>query len=158
MDSFELKNIVDLIMQDESIDLTALAKKANGDRSYLSKLVNSKKKLKVGPKIEAKIKKAFPGYFPENNTNNITKIDDQAMQILNLLAKAYDKQAETINIQTGILEGIKKEMARELTQARIESNLQKVFGGLETIGDRQGHAIKQILLDLDELKRRRNDP
>lgn len=65
---------------------------------------------------------------------------------------------EVTKAQTAILGDIRNEMARRDSQARMETNLQRVFGGLETIGERQDHAIKQILADLAEIKGNTGDP
>ena len=40
----------------------------------------------------------------------------------------------------------------------LESSLQEALAVVETISDRQEPAIRKILADLDELKRRKNDP
>lgn len=62
------------------------------------------------------------------------------------------------NAQTAILGDIRSKMALESTQGRMETNLNRVFGGVETIGERQDHAIKKILADLSEIKGKISGP
>lgn len=73
------------------------------------------------------------------------------MQILSVLAEAFKAQAE-------IMKSIESKMAQEKTQARMEINLNKVFGALEAIGDRQDDATKKILSDLAQIKGKKNGP
>lgn len=147
MNSFVFRDIINSILDTEHIDLTTLASKAGADRSYLSKVKNSTKERDIGPAVIGKVKRAFPHYFEENNKNNATKGSNEPtpMQILAILAEAFKAQTE-------IVKSIEKNMARQESQARMETNLNRVFGGLETVGERQGHAIKQILGDLAEIK------
>lgn len=73
-------------------------------------------------------------------------------QVMSILTMAFKDQAEAFKAHARTMENIEKNMARAESQARVESNLQRVFGGVETIGDQQGHALKQILADLVEIK------
>lgn len=73
------------------------------------------------------------------------------MQILAVLADAFRAQAE-------MMRDIRNEMARADTQARMETNLNRVFGGLEAVGEIQDHAIKKILSDLAEIKAKIGGP
>jgi transcriptional regulator with XRE-family HTH domain len=82
---------------------------------------------------------------------------DQAKAIADQ-AEGFRAQAEAFRAQTELIKEIRKEMARQDSQARIESNLNEVLTGVETIADRQGDAIKQILSDLSIIKLNRNGP
>lgn len=73
-------------------------------------------------------------------------------QIMTVLARAIDKYAGAYEVQADLLKDIRSEMARADAQARMEANLNRVFGGLETVGERQDHAIKKILSELTEIK------
>lgn len=102
--------------------------------------------------------------LPNSNSSDTQK-EPTAMQILavltntiNLQTEAYREHAAALKVQAELMESIKKDMARQESQARIEANLNRVFGGLETIGEIQEHAIKKILSDLAEIKANRNGP
>ena len=72
------------------------------------------------------------------------KLEPTPMQILSVLADAFKAQAD-------LMKSMESKMA-------LESSLQEVLAGVETIADRQGFAIQKILDDLAELKRRKNGP
>lgn len=80
------------------------------------------------------------------------------MQILATLAEAFKDQARAFAAQADVLKSIENKMAQENTQARIDTNLKKVFAGIETIGEIQGQAIKKILADLAEIKGGKKGP
>lgn len=79
-------------------------------------------------------------------------------QILTLLARAFDKQAETIAIQAKWLESIENNMARQDSQAilsnkvdatdsrtsTMESNLIRVLAGVEVLSQDQERTMKAI--------------
>lgn len=123
MDSLELKEIINEIMEAENLDLTGIAGKARADRSYLSKLINSPEPLKVGPRIKTKMQRAFPSYFSENNKNNRRPIQTYEKEYIQLL-----KDDRTL------LAGI------------IEANLKLVLETLRTVAVRQ-EADEEVILE-----------
>jgi transcriptional regulator with XRE-family HTH domain len=101
--------------------------------------------------IESEVLLEFYGVSSEqkatNSDQNSPDIDTgepTSKQILMVLAEAFRSQ-------TGIIKSMESKMA-------LETSLQEVLAGVETIVDRQGPAIQKILGDLDELKRRKNGP
>lgn len=139
MNSFAFRDIINGILDAERIDLTALALKANADRSYISKVINSKKKLEVGAKVIGKISRAFPEYFKKNNENNMPVSDGEPtpMQIFHLLAKTLDSHGR-------ILDRIENKMAKEDTLARMEISLTRTLAGALTVSKGQVDAMKEI--------------
>jgi hypothetical protein len=93
-------------------------------------------------------------------TNREKDLDSKTTQnILFILAETVKDQAATRREQMElmkthgrILESIESKMAREITLADVALNLQRVFGGVETMGERQEAAIKTILSDLNKIK------
>lgn len=87
----------------------------------------------------------FRDHFGLADGSEINEPDPTPMQILAVMAEAFKAHART-------MENIEKNMARADSQARVEVNLQRVFGGVEAIGEQQDHALKKILEDLAEIK------
>jgi hypothetical protein len=72
-----------------------------------------------------------------------------------------EREPTMMEILAGLTEGFKaiaSTMRSMESKMALESSLQEVLAGVETISDRQGPAIQKILADLDELKRRKSDP
>lgn len=100
----------------------------------------------------------------------LTEAEPSPMQILDRLSIAYKDQAKALADQaagfraqaegfrtlTETVNQMRNEMARANAQADLQTNLQRVFGGVETIGDRQEQYIKKILADLAEIKKKQN--
>lgn len=147
MNSFVFRDIINRILDTEHIDLTTLALKANANRSYLSKVKNSVDELEIGPTILRKVKRAFPSYFDGNNENNIAEENNEPtpMQIFHLLAKTLESHGR-------ILDRIDEKVAREDTQARIETNSIEILAGVRSLSIRQKRAIAENKHDLAELK------
>ncbi|HSW70854.1 MAG TPA: hypothetical protein VLH77_02620 [Gammaproteobacteria bacterium] len=96
--------------------------------------------------------------LPEQTVGKLAQaLADQA-EANKIQAAANDKYADGFRALAIILERMESKMARQESQAIIEANLQEVLAGVETIADRQGDAIKQILSDLSELKEKKNAP
>lgn len=157
MNSFDFGDIVKRILADERIDLAELARKSDANRSYLSKVVNSKKELTIGVKVLGKVKRSFPGYFPLNNESDANGVhvanalligkteEPSAMQIFHLLAKTLESHGR-------ILDRIDEKMARADAQARIETNSIEILAGVRSLSIRQKRAIAENKKDLSELK------
>lgn len=184
MDSFELKEIVNNLLDKENIDLTGFAAKVKADRSYLSKLVNSTKRLMVGPKILEKLLKAYPSYFDKNNTNNalprpLNKDEPTAMQILSVLTNTINNQTEAyrehtaaLKVQAELMAAIRNEMAQELTQAKIaekvkaledktkeiDTNLIRTLAGVEKISLDQDDDRKEMRTHFQKLQVGKTSP
>lgn len=146
MNSFDFRNIVNEIMDKEKMDLVTVAAKANADRSYLSKLINSKEPLTVGPKVIGKIERAFPNYFDGNDANNIRKerAEPTPMQILAVLAEAFRTQAE-------ILRSIESKMARADALATVDTNLIRTLAVVESARIVQDRSQIELLDHLRKL-------
>lgn len=73
MNNQELKEIIEQIKIGEAIKITAIAKKAEVNRSYLSSLINNEETIDVEPPFIGKIAKAFPAYFDKQQkpTNDL---------------------------------------------------------------------------------------
>jgi|GEM_PF-4517342 len=123
MDIAEFKEIFNRIMESERMDVTAIAKKAKADRSYLSKLINSNESKRVGPRIMTKMQRAFPKYFEENNKNN------------GHIHHTYEKEyIQLLKEDRALLAGI------------IDLNLKLVLQTLRTVAVRQ-EADEEIILE-----------
>lgn len=82
MTNWVLKNIIELIQKGEGIDLTEIAAKAEINRSYLSKFINSKKEKPVTDSYVGKISKHFPTYFKQHKTTGkFEKSEDLAASL-----------------------------------------------------------------------------
>lgn len=115
--------------------------------STLSNILARRQNIKptAWRQFQEKFLKTPVGGSSEISKEALKEGEPTPMQILAILAEAFKAQTE-------IVKSIEKNMARQESQARMETNLNRVFGGLETVGDRQGHAIKQILGELAEIK------
>lgn len=151
MNSFDLRDIVNDIMEKEEIDLTTLASTAKANRSYLSKLVNSVEEMKVGPKVKAKIHKAFPAYFPENNTNNARPVQKYEKDYIQLLKDDRTLLAEVIKINLKlVLETLRTVAVRQEADeevilhslARLEGKPEKQL--FQDAGKRKGQIEKRF--------------
>jgi uncharacterized protein YicC (UPF0701 family) len=129
----------------------------------------------VSGKIIESITKAYPSLNTAwilHGTGNMTNDKTQEAQSSHVdpsidnLAKALADQAQASKMQAAanvkyaegfatlatIMERIEKNMARREDQATLAASLNEVLAGVETIADRQGDAIKQILADLSIIK------
>lgn len=81
-----------------------------------------------------------------------SKEDDlSSVQIVSILARAFDKQADafqsqaaTIKIQAELMKAIEKNMAREQTQATMSSNLDRVLTGVEVLSQDSEFVMKTL--------------
>lgn len=184
MDSFELRDIVNVILEKEKLDLSGFATKAKIDRSYLSKVVNSKVRKAIGPKVQAKLRKSFPKDFLSNNENNTaahpaaqqnTQEDNKIMVILDRLsiafvdqakaiadqAEGFKAQAEAFRTQAEMMKDIRKEMARADAQtiikdtvSRIDTNLIETLAGVEFVSKMR---LQQVLDAIEQVRERKED-
>lgn len=177
MDSFELRDIVNGILDNKLLDLTGIAKKAGVNRSYLSKVINSKERKIIGSVVKGKIERAFPQFFPKDNENNNTEkvvtqkaaailSSEEILSVLTLAiqdqAKARADQTEILKIHAKWLERIDGKMAQESTQAslvetikKIDANLTETLTGVEFVSGRQ---LQKILAALAEIRAQRKAP
>lgn len=89
-------------------------------------------------------------YLPETQAPEIRSIQNGSpdpLVMLERLSKAHEDYAIGFKALATVVERIERTMA-------LESSLQEVLTGVETISDRQGPAIQKILEGLDELRRR----
>ncbi len=77
MDSLKLKNIIQKIQTAEGVNLSAIAKKAEVNRSYLSTLINSEEPQDATDSLIGKLTKAYPAYF-----NGQQKPTDEIKEVL----------------------------------------------------------------------------
>ncbi len=95
MNNRELQKIIEEIQKGEAIKITAIAAKAKVNRSYLSSLINDKEIQEVEIPFLGKIKKAYPGYFgDQQKTTDDSKIDQ-------ILANLNDIREYAIALITG---------------------------------------------------------
>jgi hypothetical protein len=82
MDSFELKKIVDTIIEKEDTDLKAIAIAIGRSRSNLSTLLNSKGRKEVSQKMLNTFKLHYPAYFVIQETeHNKTRANRTGAQV-----------------------------------------------------------------------------
>jgi hypothetical protein len=145
MESVEFAKVIKRIMDRESIDLKTLAKIAKADRSYISKVINSKVPLSVGPTVSGKIARAFPAYWPKNNTNNTDPERFTADQLFHMYMKAMERQDGLMNAQTTILKSIEDKMAKETTLAALEANyLKRTLAAALVVAKGQEDGMKEL--------------
>lgn len=70
MTNRDLHIILQKIEKQENLNLSELSKKADVDRSYLSKVINMKMEKKIGVRVLNKLKSTYPSYFTENNKSH----------------------------------------------------------------------------------------
>lgn len=148
-----------------------IVKKTGYSKSVVSDYLNPESGKEPSENFIRKFSEQFGIEFddiwlgPAPRTKAPDNSEPSPMQILDRLSKAFIDQAEGFKAQAHafalhveLMKEIRNEMARGDTQARMETNLNRVFGGLETVGERQDHAIKRILADLAEIKGKINGP
>lgn len=134
-------------MVDERIDLKQLAARASVNRSYLSKVINSKDEKSIGPAVARKLANAFPTYFQIDNKNNTGAIEG----VLRVMAEAFkaqavalSDQAEAFRTQAAILRSIESKMAIVDVQATMKTSLEDVQEKMTTVWERQELAIEEF--------------
>lgn len=130
MDSLELKNIVEEILEREKLTLGELAEKTGLNRSNLSTLLNNKDGKKVSPRTLRPLAKHFSAYFSDSNnaTNNSNKdiILDRLSRAMADQARANLKHADNYGSIITLIEAIREGMAKEEALNDLKSNLDEV--------------------------------
>ncbi|OJW53652.1 MAG: hypothetical protein BGO55_00795 [Sphingobacteriales bacterium 50-39] len=75
---------------------------------------------------------AYEG-IEQNDTDDEGVGNSELKKVLTLMAEAYRDQAKAFAAQTEILKNIEKNMARQESQAKIETNLNEALAGIETL-------------------------
>lgn len=124
MNNRELKNIIEQIQEGEAIKITAIAKKAVVNRSYLSSLINSEDIIDVEPPFIGKIAKAFPTYFDSQHKPTNEQIMASLKEIRGLAISILTGQSAGQEIIMGALDRLEEKPEGSLSAAADKLALQ----------------------------------
>lgn len=151
----ELRALIDKVCFKTGKKQEAIALELNYGKNYISEMLSPTGKVTDKFLVLFNLKYGALLENPKNGGEDAGASAHESVEGGNNLGasgKILEAMLSIIDTQTTILKDIRDGMARADAQARMEANLNRVFGGVETVGERQNHAIKQILLDLAEIK------
>lgn len=134
MDSYKLKNIIQKIQTGEGIDLSAIAKKAEVNRSYLSTLINSEDKKDATDSLIGKLTKAYPAYFngQQKPTDDIGEVLANLRELRGYAIAILTEQQAGQKVMIGSLERLEKQPEGSLSEVADKLAL-KILEKLNTI-------------------------
>lgn len=144
MDSHKLKNIIQKIQTGEGIDLSAIAKKAEVNRSYLSTLINSEEKKDATDSLIGKLTKAYPAYFnaQQKPTDEIKEVLANLRELRGYAIAILTEQQAGQQVMIGSLERLESKPEGSLSELADKLAL-KILEKLNTINkSNQGAAGK----------------
>lgn len=124
MNNQELKNIIEQIQTGEAIKITAIAKKAIVNRSYLSSLINNEDTIEVEPPFVGKIAKAFPSYFKDQQKPTDDQIASSLKEIRELAIAILTGQSAGQEVIMGALDRLEEKPEGSLSAAADKLALQ----------------------------------
>lgn len=124
MNNRELQKIIEQIQTGETVKITAIAKKAKVNRSYLSSLINSKDTIEVEPSFAGKIIKAYPAYFGNQQKPTDDQILSNLKEIRELAIAILTGQSAGQEVIMGALDRLEEKPEGSLSAAADKLALQ----------------------------------
>lgn len=109
MTNHDLRNIINEIETTQGLNISQIAKKADVNRSNLSKIINMDEEKDIGKRLLSKLKTGFPGFFKETNKNNTTENYILPMGEVKITLADYIRMIEDYNkyLQESVLSNLK---------------------------------------------------
>lgn len=124
MNNRELQNIIERIQTGEAKKITAIAKIAGVNRSYLSSLINNKETVEVEAPFIGKISKAFPAYFNTQQKPTDDKLLSSLKEIRELAIAILTGQSAGQEVIMGALDRLEEKPEGSLSAAADKLALQ----------------------------------